>query len=47
VLPCKLDRDGLPIGLQLVGKRFDDSRLLGTAKSVSHLIGGFRRPSGY
>ena len=44
VLPYKLDRDGLPIGLQLVCKRWDDSRLLAIAKAVSTVIGGFRRP---
>src|SRR5262249_45829186 len=31
VLPYKLDREGLPIGVQLVGKRWDESRLLAIA----------------
>ena len=44
VLPYTLDRDGLPIGLQLVGKRWDESQLLGVAKVVSAITGQFRRP---
>ena len=47
VLPCGFDRDGLPIGLQLVGKRWDESRLLAIAKAVSQVAGGFQRPAGY
>ena len=46
VLPYKLDRDGLPIGLQLVGKRWDDLRLLAIANALSPVTGGFRRPPG-
>ena len=44
VLPYTLDRDGLPIGLQLVGKRWNESHLLGVAKAVSTISGQFRRP---
>ena len=40
VLPYKLDRDGLPIGIQVVGKRWDEARLLAIAKA---LIGSDRR----
>lgn len=47
VLPYKLDRDGLPIGVQVVGKRWDESRLLGMARAMSAVTGEFRRPSGY
>ena len=47
VLPYKLDRDGLPIGLQLVGKRWDESRLLAMAKAISDVTGQFQRPPGY
>jgi amidase len=46
-MPCGLDRDGLPIGLQLVGKRWSEARLLGIAKAMEPLTGGFRRPPGY
>jgi len=47
VLPYELDRNGLPIGIQLVGKRWDESRLLGMAKALSGVTGEFRRPRGY
>lgn len=46
-MPCGLDCNGLPIGLQLVGKRWSEARLLGIAKAIEPLTGGFRRPSGY
>lgn len=46
-LPCTLDRDGLPIGVQLVGRRWGESRLLAIARAVSQVAGGFRRPPGY
>jgi amidase len=46
-LPYKLDREGLPIGVQLVGKRWTESRLLATAHALMTITGGFRRPPGY
>ncbi|MES0067367.1 amidase [Mesorhizobium sp. M0074] len=46
-LPCGQDSNGLPIGLQLVGKRWSESRLLGIARAIEPLAGGFRRPPGY
>jgi amidase len=47
VLPYTRDRDGMPIGIQAVGKRWDESRLLAAAESISALAGGFQRPPGY
>jgi amidase len=47
VLPYKLDGDGLPIGVQLVGKRWDESRLLAMARALSEVTGAFQRPPGY
>jgi len=47
VLPYKLDRDGLPLGIQLVGKRWDESHLLAMAKVLSEVTGPFQRPPGY
>ncbi len=47
VLPYKLDRDGLPIGVQMIGKRWDESRLLAMAKALSEVTGAFQRPPGY
>ncbi|MGX9118710.1 amidase [Mesorhizobium sp. BHbsci] len=46
-MPCGQDRDGLPIGLQLVGRRWSEARLLGVATAIALLSGGFRRPRGY
>jgi amidase len=47
VLPYTLDRDGLPIGVQLVGKRWNESRLLAIAHALSAVTGEFQRPPGY
>jgi len=46
-MPYGEDPDGLPIGLQLVGKRWSESQLLGIAAAMEPLIGGFCRPPGY
>ncbi|MCV3205995.1 amidase [Mesorhizobium sp. YC-39] len=46
-LPCGQDRNGLPIGLQLIGKRWSESWLLAIAKAMAPLTGGFIRPPGY
>ncbi|QPC89261.1 amidase [Mesorhizobium sp. INR15] len=46
-MPCGQDREGLPIGLQLVGKRWSESRLLAIAQAMAPLTGGFARPPGY
>jgi amidase len=46
-MPCGLDTAGLPIGVQLVGKRWSESLLLAIAQALSPLTGGFRRPPGY
>ncbi|WP_411966462.1 amidase family protein [Mesorhizobium sp. ESP-6-4] len=45
--PCGQDRDGLPVGLQLVGRKWSEARLLGIAAAIASLTGGFRRPPGY
>jgi amidase len=47
VLPYKLDRNGLPLGIQLVGKRWGESRLLAIAEALTEVTGGFKRPPGY
>ena len=46
-LPYTHDRDGLPLGVQLVAKRWAEARLLGIAQAVAPLTGGFRRPLRY
>jgi amidase len=47
VMPYKLDRDGLPIGIQIVGRRWGDSRLLAIGRALAEVTGPFRRPPGY
>jgi amidase len=47
VLPYKLDRNGLPIGVQLVGQRWNEPRLLAIANALVPVNGGFRKPPGY
>ena len=47
VMPYGLDDQGLPIGVQLVARRWDEARLLAVAAAISQRIGGFRRPPGY
>ena len=38
VLPCGFSKAGLPIGLQLTGKKWDDAKLLGIAKALEKLL---------
>jgi amidase len=47
VIPVGLSREGLPIGAQVVGRRWGEMHLLAVAKRLSEVIGRFRRPPGY
>lgn len=47
VLPCGFSREALPIGLQLVGKRWSEARLLGVAKAIERLLPPCPIPPGY
>jgi len=38
VLPCGFSKEGLPIGLQLTGKRWGEAKLLGVAKALEKLL---------
>jgi amidase len=38
VMPCGFSREGLPIGLQLTGKRWGEAKLLGVAKALEKLL---------
>ena len=46
VVPYGLDADDMPIGVQLVGKRWDEAQLLATARALVELSGAFQRPPG-
>jgi amidase len=47
VLPLAQDRCGLPIGVQVVGRRWGEERLLAIARTLSQLTPGYQRPPGY
>lgn len=38
VLPCGFSKEGMPIGLQLMGKRWGEAKLLGVAKALERLL---------
>jgi amidase len=47
VLPLAQSIEGLPIGVQVVGRRWDDMALLDVAEALMEVIGPVRRPPGY
>jgi len=47
VLPLARSRDGLPIGVQLVAKRWAEPALLRLAEQVAHITGPFTPPPAY
>ena len=47
VLPLARSRDGLPIGVQLVGKRWAEPALLALAEQIALITGPFTPPPGY
>ncbi len=40
-VPCGFDSNGLPIGFQAIGRKFDESTLLTIAKCYENAVGGF------
>ncbi len=47
VLPVARSAEGLPIGVQVVGRRWQDMRLLNLTQKVAEVTGPFQRPPGY
>lgn len=47
VIPIGQAKNGLPIGMQVVGKRWREMELLAIAQALDTAIGGFRHPVGY
>ncbi|MDX1663408.1 MAG: hypothetical protein R3272_06410 [Candidatus Promineifilaceae bacterium] len=45
VIPHALASEGLPIGLQLVGKRWEEARLLGGARAIAEVAGSCQPPA--
>lgn len=44
-LPCGLSSNGLPIGIQLIGRHFDEARLLRAARNLEQALGVDFKPS--
>ncbi len=44
VIPIGFTKDGLPIGMQIVGKRWKEMELLSIAQKLDEIVGGFRNP---
>ncbi|MBC5787029.1 Asp-tRNA(Asn)/Glu-tRNA(Gln) amidotransferase subunit GatA [Clostridium facile] len=40
-IPCGKDVNGMPIGMQMIGKHFSEQTLLNTAKCYENIVGGF------
>jgi amidase len=48
-MPAGLNDDGLPAGIQIVGPRWSDMRLMSIARELEEvgILPGFQRPPGY
>lgn len=42
-----LSDSGLPVGVQIIGARFEDRTTIAFAGGLSELVGGFIAPPGY
>jgi amidase len=47
VLPMAHSKEGLPLGVQVVGRRWHDVELLAVAEQLAEVTGPFQRPPGY
>jgi amidase len=47
VIPIGKSKAGLPIGVQIVGKRWQDLELLAIAEKIDLVAGNFQHPPGY
>ncbi|MEH6417108.1 amidase [Pseudomonas sp. CGJS7] len=45
--PAGLSRDGLPIGLQIIGPEYGDRTTIEVARLIAQELGGFRAPPGF
>ncbi|MGD8409141.1 MAG: amidase family protein [Desulfobacterales bacterium] len=43
----KLRKSGLPVGVQIIGARYEDRTTIDFAKGLSELVGGFKAPPGF
>ena len=47
VAPIGRTRDGLPVGIQIIGPYLEDATPIDVASKISEVVGGFRPPEGY
>jgi amidase len=47
VIPIGQTQNGLPMGMQIVGKRWREIEMLAIAQEIDKVVGAFRNPSGY
>jgi amidase len=47
VLPVGRAKEGLPIGMQVVGRRWQDMEVLAVAEALTQVTGAFQRPPGF
>ncbi|KAM3092941.1 amidase [Phormidesmis sp. 146-12] len=47
VIPIGKTQTGLPIGMQIIGKRWREIELLAIAQEIDQVVGRFQRPPGY
>lgn len=47
IIPIGQTKNRLPIGMQIIGKRWKEMELIAIAQQIDAVIGGFRSPAGY
>ena len=47
VAPVGLSKSGFPVGIQIIGAKFEGRTTITFAQGLSELIGGFVSPPGY
>jgi len=47
IIPIGQTQNGLPIGMQIVGKRWREMELLAIAEAIDKVVGGLQHPPGY
>jgi amidase len=45
VVPSGCSRDGLPIGVQIVGRVWREDQAVAAGRTIQTMIGGWRRPA--
>jgi amidase len=47
VVPVGLTREGLPVGMQIIGPYLEDATPIDVAAKIEEILGGFRPPKGF